>query len=81
MVRNVLVMTDHFMRYTLAVVMMDQTAKTVMEAFYEHFIAVFGAPAKLLSDRGGKLHIRPGGGAVLCLRYPEVQDHSLPCSV
>ena len=51
-VKNVLVITDHFMRYALAVVMKDQTAKTVAKEFYEHFIAVFGAPAKLLSDRG-----------------------------
>ena len=51
-VKNVLVMTDHFTRYALAVVMKDQTAKTVMKVFYECFIAVFGAPAKLLSDRG-----------------------------
>ena len=32
--------------------MKDQTAKTVAKVFYEHFIAVFGAPTKLLSDRG-----------------------------
>ena len=52
MVKNVLVMTDHFMRYALAVVTKDQMAKTVVKVFYECFIAVFGAPAKLLSDRG-----------------------------
>ena len=52
MVKNVLVMTDHFMRYALAVVTKDQMAKTVAKMFYEHFIAVFGVPAKLLSDRG-----------------------------
>ena len=51
MVKNVLVMTDYFMRYALAVVMKDQTAKTVMKVFYECFIAVFGVPAKLLSNR------------------------------
>ena len=51
-VKNILVITDHFMRYALAVVMKDQTAKTVMKVFYECFIAVFGAPVKLLSDRG-----------------------------
>ena len=51
-VRNILVITDHFMRYALAVVMKDQTAKTVTKVFYEHFIAVFGRVAKLLSDRG-----------------------------
>ena len=74
-------MTDHFMRYALAVVTKDQTAKTVAKVFYERFIAIFGAPAKLLSDRGGKPHIRPGRGAVLCLWYPEVQDHGLPHTV
>ena len=45
-VKNVLVMTDHFMKYTLAVVTKDQMAKTVMKVFYEHFIAVFGVPAE-----------------------------------
>ena len=52
MVKNVLVMTDHFMRYTLAIVTKDQMAKMVAKVFYEHFIVVFGVPAKLLSDRG-----------------------------
>ena len=51
-VKNVLVMTDHFTRYALAVVTKDQMAKTVANVFYEHFIAVFGVSAKLLSDRG-----------------------------
>ena len=45
-------MTDHFMRYALAVVTKDQTAKTVAKVFYKCFIAVFGVPTKLLSDRG-----------------------------
>ena len=52
MVKNVLMMIDHFMRYALEVVTKDQTVKTVMKVFYEYFIAVFGVPAKLLSDRG-----------------------------
>ena len=52
MVKNVLVMTNHFMRYALVVVTEDQMAKMVVKVFYEHFIAVFGVPAKLLSNRG-----------------------------
>ena len=52
MVKNVLVMMDHFTRYALAMVMKDQSAKTIAKVFYEHFIAVLGAPTKLLSDRG-----------------------------
>ena len=77
MVKNVLVMTDHFTRYALTVVMKDQTAKTVAKVFYEHFIAVFGVPTKVLSDRG----VNPGGGTLCRLWHPEVQNHSLPCSV
>ena len=50
--KNVLVITDHFTRYALVVVMKDQTTKTVTKVFYEHFLAVFGVPTKLLSDRG-----------------------------
>ena len=80
-VKNVLMMTDHFTRYALAVVMKDQMAKTVAKMFYEHFIAVFGVPAKLLSDRGGELHICPGRGTVFGLWYPEVQSHGLPHTV
>ena len=45
-------MMDHFTRYAQAVVTRDQMAKTVAKVFYECFIAVFGVPAKLLSDRG-----------------------------
>ena len=52
MVKNVLVMTDHFTRYALAVVTKDQMAKMVVKVFYKLFIAVFRAPTKLLSDRG-----------------------------
>ena len=44
-VKNVLVITNHFTKYILAVVTKDQTAKTVTKVFYEHFIAVFGAYA------------------------------------
>ena len=49
-VKNVLVMTDHFTHYTLAIIMKDQTAKTMAKVFYERFTMVFSMPAKLLSD-------------------------------
>ena len=57
-VKNVLVITDHFMRYAMAFVTKDQTAKTVARVLYEWFIAVFGAPAKLFSDRGANFTSR-----------------------
>ena len=50
--KNVLVITDHFMRYSMAFVTKDQKAKTVARILYEQFISIFGTPAKLLSDRG-----------------------------
>ena len=51
-IKNVLVVMDHFMGYTLAVMTKDQMAKTRAKVFYERFIMAFGMPAKLLSDRG-----------------------------
>ena len=51
-VKNILMITDHFTRYALAVVMKGQTSKTVTKVFYECFIVVFGAPMKLRNDRG-----------------------------
>ena len=49
-IKNVLVIMDHFMCYTLAIITKDQMAKTVTRVLYKRFIMVFGAPAKLLSD-------------------------------
>ena len=80
-VRNILVITDHFMRYALAVVRKDQTTKTVTKVFYEHFIAVFGVPVKLLSDRGANFTSVPGGGTLCHLWNPKVPNHRLPHSV
>ena len=51
-VKNVLVLTDHYMKYAMAFITKDQKAKTVMHILYEQFIAVFGTPVKLLSDHG-----------------------------
>ena len=50
--KNVLVIMDHFIWYTLAIVMRNQTAKTVARILYERFIVVFSVPAKLLRDQG-----------------------------
>ena len=51
-VANVLVLTDHFTRFAVAYVTKDQKAKTVARCLYEDFIAVFGAPSRLMSDQG-----------------------------
>jgi hypothetical protein len=50
--KNVLVITDHFTRYSLAFVTKDQKASTTAKCLYEEFISKFGVPARLLSDQG-----------------------------
>ena len=51
-IANVLVFQDHFTKYVLAYVTPDQTAKTIAKFLYGGYISIFGAPARLLSDRG-----------------------------
>ena len=51
-IKNVLVITDHFTRYSMAFVTKDQKAKTIAWILYERFISIFGTSAKLLSDWG-----------------------------
>ena len=51
-VGNILVFQDHFMKHVLAYVTPDQTVKTITKFLYGGYISIFGAPARLLSDRG-----------------------------
>ena len=51
-VANILVCQGHFMKHVLAYVTPDQTAKTIAKFLYQGYISIFGAPARLLSDRG-----------------------------
>lgn len=49
---NILVITDHFTKYSLAIPTRNQTAKTTAEAFCEHFIVNYGVPVRIHSDQG-----------------------------
>ena len=51
-VTNVLVFQDHFTKHVLAYITLNQTTKTVAKFLYQGYISIFGAPARLLSDRG-----------------------------
>ena len=51
-VTNVLVFQDHFTKHVLAYVTPNQTAKTFARFLYQGYILIFGALARLLSDRG-----------------------------
>ena len=51
-VGNVLVITDHFTKYALAIATKNQTARTTAEVFYEQFITKYGIPTRIHSDQG-----------------------------
>ena len=51
-VKHVLVIVDHFMRYTRAYMAKDQKALTAVKTLYEGFISIFGAPKRILMDQG-----------------------------
>ena len=51
--QNVLVITDHFTRYAIAIPTKNQTAKTTAEIFMKHFVLHYGFPKRIHSDQGG----------------------------
>ena len=51
-VKNVLVIVDHFTRYVQAFVTNNHTAHTMALVLYNNFFSVFGFPQKLMSDQG-----------------------------
>ena len=51
-VKHILVIVDHFMRYTRAYVTKDQKASTAAKTLYEGFISIFEAPERILTDQG-----------------------------
>ena len=51
-VPNILVFQDHFTKHVLVYVTPNQTTKTFAKFLYGGYISIFGALARLLSDRG-----------------------------
>ena len=61
-IRNVLVMQDHFSKHVVAYVVKDQKARTTAEALRSRYFGLCRAPAYLLSDKGKSF---TGGGGPL----------------
>ena len=51
-IRNVMVMQDHFSKYVVAYVVKDQTACTATEMLRNGYFGLFSAPAYLVNDQG-----------------------------
>ena len=51
-IRNMMVMQDHFSKYVVAYVIKDQTACTATKTLRSGYFGLFGAPAYLVSDQG-----------------------------
>ena len=51
-IRNVLVMQDHFSKHVVAYVVKDQKARTAAKALCSRYFGLFRAPAYLLNDKG-----------------------------
>jgi hypothetical protein len=49
---NILVITDHYTKFAMAIPTKNQTAKTTAEAFYNNFVVQYGIPTTLHSDQG-----------------------------
>ena len=54
-IRNVMVMQDHFSKYVVAYVVKDQMACTAAEMLRNGYFGLFSAPAYLVSDQGKAL--------------------------
>ena len=51
-IRNVMVMQDHFSKYVVAYVVKDQMARTAAETLRNGYFGLFRAPAYLISNQG-----------------------------
>jgi len=72
---DVLIITDIFTKYTIAVPTRDQKATTVVQALYKHWIMYFGAPMRIHSDQGRNFESQLVQG--LCQRYDIVTNYAL----
>ena len=54
--RHMIHFIDHFTKFSVCVIINDKKKETILRAFLECWIAIFGGPEALLSDNGGEFN-------------------------
>ena len=72
----ILVITDLFSRYVLAVPTKDQTASTTVKALWTALIVPFGCPERILTEQGGAFE--SALMQQLCMVYGYKKVHTTP---
>jgi transposase InsO family protein len=57
-IQNILVITDHFTRYAVAVPTRNMTAHTTAEVFFNNFVVHYGFPQRIHTDQGANFESR-----------------------
>ena len=57
-IKDVLVITDHFTKFAIAVPTKNQKAQTVVEALWDNLISIYRWPERLHSDQGRVLQAK-----------------------
>lgn len=76
--KNILVITDHFTKYAVAVPTPDQKAKTVAKALWSNFLIHYGFPERLHSDQGRDFESALIKDLCSLLGIKKDEDHALP---
>ena len=76
--RYLLTCVDRFSRWPIAVPIADMQASTVVQAFIDQWIASFGVPATLTTDRGAQFESRPLQRVLPPFRDSPPSHHRLP---
>jgi hypothetical protein len=56
--KNLLVITDHFTSFDIAVPTRNTTARTTAETFFNSFVAHYGLPKRIYSDQGANFETK-----------------------